>query len=193
LQYIIFVDDYDNDDDETVIYTAPVPEEDANYLRQVVTTLRPLSDDEYLNGPAVCLETMAKYSYVLDGNDLYWLVEWEPGLLVVRFRPNESMAWTAVNSPIPNFGGREAPQEEIDAYDDTAPNPQYNLIFRPWDAQLDEEYRTYLGFVPAEDDINTRFDNATDLLKRCPRKSAKNGWINAKKISKNGFLLPNKK
>jgi hypothetical protein len=165
MQYIIFVPDYDNGDDETVIYTAPVSEEEADYLRQVVSKLRPLSDDEYLNGPAVCLETMAKYSYVLDGNDLYWLVEWEPGLIVVRFRPNESMAWVALNSSVPNFGGREAPQDEIDAYDDTAPNPQYNLIFDPFDAQLDREDEkdwADSGFTRADDDINTRFDNATD-------------------------------
>jgi hypothetical protein len=168
MQYLIFVDDEDSDnfgdeqDDETVIYTAPVPEEDANYLRQAITALRPLSDDEYLNGPVVCLETMARYSYVLDGNDLYWLIEWEPGLLVVRFRPNEGMAWTAVRSPVPNFGGREASESEMDAYDEDAPNPQYNLIFRPWDAQLDSEERETNGFVLADEETNARFDNATD-------------------------------
>jgi hypothetical protein len=165
MQYLIFVDDdidNDSDDDETVIYAAPVPEEDASYLRQVVTTLRPLSDKEYLNGPVVCLETMAKYSYVLDGNDLYWLVEWEPGLLVVRFRPDGTMAWTAARSPVPDFGGREASEAEIDAYDEDAPNPQYNLIFDPLDTQLEAEDLADCGFVPADDDINTRFDNATD-------------------------------
>jgi hypothetical protein len=159
MQYVNFV--YE-DDDKPTLHTGPVPDSDAAYLRQAAAHLKPLSDDQYMTGPACILGTMAKYSYVLDEQDLYWCVEWDPGLLVVRMSPGKELQWVALRSPIPNFGGREPLPEDGDPddYDDTADNPQYNLIFTPWDAQYDEEYREWKSFVPANDDVRARFESA---------------------------------
>jgi hypothetical protein len=46
---------------------------------------------------------------------------------------------------------------EID-YDDD--NPQYNLIFTPWDAQFDEQNREWGSFVPANEEVKARFESA---------------------------------
>src|SRR5690242_6792961 len=102
MQYVIFV--Y-TENGEGVPHTAPVPDSDAEYLRRAALTMRPLSDEEYSNGPLCILHTLAKYSYVLDGSDVYWCVEWEPGLIAVRFSPDGAMQWTALRSPVPDFGG----------------------------------------------------------------------------------------
>lgn len=161
MQYVNFV--Y-GDDDECTLHTAPVAVEDAEYLARVVETLRPLSDEDYMDGPAVVLQTLAKYSYVLEGSTLYWCVEWEPGFLVVRFAPDEPLAWTAIRSPNPGFAGREATEEEWDAFDEDAENPQYNLIFVPWDAQFDEQDREWGAFVPAADDVESRFEKALERV-----------------------------
>ena len=157
MQYVNFV--Y-GEDDETELNTAPVPVDDAAYLQRVIAELRPLSDEEYMTGPAVILHTMAKYSYVLSGDVLYWCVEWDPGLIVIRFSPDEDMSWVAVRSPVPNFGGREANQSDWDAYDVEAENPQYNLIFDPWDAQFDDQQRIWKSFVPVDSDVQGRFQRA---------------------------------
>jgi len=149
-----------SDGDQAVMHTAPVPSDDATYLRRVITMLRPLSDEDYLNGPAVVLHTPAKSSYILDGDALYWCVEWDPGLIVIRFLPHESMAWAAIRSPAPGFGGREATAAEWDDYDEDAENPQYNLIFDPCDAQFDAEHREWRSFVPADSGVRTRFERA---------------------------------
>src|SRR5262245_61781520 len=135
MQYVNFV--YEGDDDPT-LHTGPVPENDAAYLRRAAAHLRTLSDEDYMTGPACILHTLAKYSYVLDDQDLYWCVEWPPGLLVVRMAPGKGLEWVALRSPVPNFGGREPLPEDGDPgeYDEDN-NPQYNLIFTPWDAQYD--------------------------------------------------------
>jgi hypothetical protein len=54
--------------------------------------MRPLSEQEYRSGSAKILSTAARYSYVLDGSVVYWGMEWEPGLVVVRFAPDTSLA-----------------------------------------------------------------------------------------------------
>jgi hypothetical protein len=144
------------EDDETELNTAPVPDTDADYLRRIARELRPLSDEEYMTGPAVVLHTMAKYSYVLAGDDLFWCIEWGPGLLVIRFSSGE-IAWAVIRSPVPNFGGRDADKAEWDTYDVEADNPQYNLIFDPWDAQFDDQQRVWKSFVPADEDVKNRF------------------------------------
>lgn len=51
------------------------------------------------------------------------------------------MSWCALRSPNPNFGGREASEAELDAYDEDEPNPQYNLVFDAWDPEVDPELR----------------------------------------------------
>lgn len=157
MQYIIHV--Y-GEGDQYELYSGPVPEQDAGYLRRIDDKLRPLSDEEYMTGPAVLLHTMAKTSYVLDGERLYWCSEWDPGLIVVRFSPDGELAWSAIRSPVPDFGGRDATEEELENYDEDAENPQYNLIFDPWDAQFDAQEREWKSFVPAPEEAQTRFENA---------------------------------
>jgi len=159
MNYIIFVEK----DDESMMFHAPVPEENAAYLRdRVAPTLRPLRDEAYMLGPAVILKTLARYSYVLDEHDLYWCAEWDPGLLVVRFSPNHSMAWTAIRSPVPAFGGRTPKQEDLDSYDETAVNHQYRLVFDPWDAQLDERIREWRSFKPVDEEARRAYRAAID-------------------------------
>jgi hypothetical protein len=137
---MLYVIDAFGEDDETTTMTRPVDEADAEYLREkVVPVLQPLSVDEYSSGPAAILGTGAPYSYVLDGAVVHWCVEWAPGLLVIRFAPDGEMAWAALKSPNPGFAGREATEEEWDAYDEDAENPQYNLVFNAWDDIFDQD------------------------------------------------------
>lgn len=163
MQYLIFVC---RDDDDPIMYTAPVASGDAAYLQRITAEFRPLSEEDYLNGPAVVLETAARYSYVLSGQELFGCVEWGPGLIVVRFSPNEELAWAAIRSPVPNFGGREADDAEWHDYDEDADNPQYNLVFVPWDAQFDAQKREWNSFVPADSDVRSRFRNAVARVDR---------------------------
>jgi hypothetical protein len=142
-QYVIFLDE--------VMLAAPLEEGDSNYLRSgVLPHLSPLSDEEYMQGPAVILHTLARYSYILWRKDVYWCSEWEPGLIVVRFSPDGGMVWAALRSPIPNFGGRRPTAEDRRNYDPDAENHQYNLVFNAWDAQFDEDWRKWRSFERAE-------------------------------------------
>jgi hypothetical protein len=152
-----------------VMHTAPVSEDDARFLRErVLPTLQALDDETYLDGPAMILHTGARFSYVLDGDDLLWCVEWEPGLLVVRFSPDGRMAWTALRSPVPGFGGRKPLKQDLERYDEDADDPQYNLVFHAWDAQFDEFSRTHFAFVPASEDAQRRY--AAGLRAACQRR-----------------------
>ncbi|AIR89025.1 hypothetical protein LK03_06960 [Pseudomonas cremoricolorata] len=119
-----------------------------------------MSDREYLDGPAAVLHTGARYSYILSGEDIYWCVEWEPGLVVVKHSPYGSMAWTALRSPVPNFGGRPASEVEMAQFDEDDENPQYNLVFRSWDAQFDEDHRAWGAFEPASPSEAAAFNAA---------------------------------
>src|SRR5262245_54611119 len=114
MQYVNFV--FEDSDDPT-LHMGPVPDSDATYLRRAAAHLNPLSDEQYMTGPAVILHTLAKYSYVLDGNELFWCIEWDPGLIIVKMVPNAEMEWVALSSPIPNFGGREPLPEDGDPDD----------------------------------------------------------------------------
>ena len=156
--YINFV--YEGDDDPK-LYTGPVPENDAAYLREAANYFRPLSDVDYMSGPACILHTLAKFSYVLDDQDLYWCVEWPPGLLVFRMSPEKELQWVALRSPVPNFGGRVPLPEDGDPDEyHFGDNPQYRLIFTPWDAQYDTDDRELGEFVPADTQVKSRFENA---------------------------------
>jgi hypothetical protein len=103
---------------------------------------------------------MARYSYILDGEIVYWCCEWKPGLLVIRFSPDRKLQWAAIRSPNPGFGGREATEEELEAWQNSEdePNHQYNLVFTAWDAQFDEMDRE--GWPPATDEIRDRYELA---------------------------------
>lgn len=144
--------------DEPVVWSRSIPPREEAYLcTAVFPVMRPLSEKEYRLGPAKIWTTAARYSYVLDGADVYWCVEWEPGLLVVRFAPDGSLALTTLRSPNPQFGGREATDDELDNYDEDNEEQtrQYNLIFNAWDAQFDREER--IDWEIADDETKRRF------------------------------------
>ena len=67
MQYVNFVF---GDEDESVMHTAPVAADDAGYLKRISAVLRPLSEEDYMKGPAVIMHTAAKYSYVLNDLDV---------------------------------------------------------------------------------------------------------------------------
>jgi hypothetical protein len=141
--YVIFVDE--------AMLTAPLEKSDFRYfLNGILPNLRPISDEDYTQGPAVIIHTLARYSYIVYREDVYWCSEWDPGLIVVRFSPDGSMAWTALRSPIPNFGGRKTRADDLRDYDEDAVNHQYNLVFRAWDAQFDELCREWRAFQRAD-------------------------------------------
>jgi hypothetical protein len=157
-RYVIYVD---QDEEERVMMTAPLAERDRRYFTEgIIPALRPMSDEEYKNGPMVVLHTMAKFSYVLHDRDVYWCVEWQPGLIVVRFSPGGTFAAAALRSPNPGFGGREPTEEDLANYDEDAENPQYNLIFDAWDAQFDSDTLKWNGFERAGEEAAQIFDAA---------------------------------
>ncbi len=157
MDYIIYVHDSQG---EEVMHVAPVPAEDSAYLEKVIQELRPLSDDDYADGVAAILSSEAPQSYVLSGTDVLWCMEWDPGLIVVRLSPDQTMDWAAVRSTIPDFGGRPATEKELAEFDEDAPDPQYNLVFNPWDAQSEADERQAHSFVPADEDVESRFADA---------------------------------
>ena len=115
MQYILFVDEGADraEADKPTWWARTVPPGEEAYLRALVfPTMRLLSPEDYRSGPATMRNTAARWSYVLDGSVVYWCVEWEPGLVVVRFTPDGSLAWAQIRSPNPQFGGREATEEE---------------------------------------------------------------------------------
>ncbi|RYG26754.1 hypothetical protein EON82_02115 [bacterium] len=163
MKYIIFVFEGTDPEEpgERTLWSLTVAPGEQAYLREsVFPAMRPLSDAEYRTGPAKILGTAARYSYVLDGDVVYWCVEWEPGLVVLRFAPGESLAIAELRSPNPEFGGRAATEEELDKYDEDNEEEahQYKLVFDAWDAQFDEEEREEWEVV--DDETERRFDAA---------------------------------
>lgn len=163
MNYIIFI--YEGTDPadpgNPAFWSTSVPPAEEAYLREaVIPTMRLLSVEEYKEGPAKILSTAARYSYVLDGDVVYWCIEWEPGLVVVRFAPDGLMAMAEMRSPNPEFGGREATEEELESYDeeDEERLHQYKLVFDAWDAQFDEDERE--DWELADDDTKGRFHAA---------------------------------
>ncbi len=157
MQYVILVEQKRQ---APAMYTAEVDQDDAAYLRKAAQTLRPLSSEEYMRGPAAILHMLARYSYVLDGQDVYWCVEWTPGMIVIKFSRQGQMQWTALRSPVPDFGGKKPSPEDLAAYDKNAPNHQVNLIFDPWIAQSDPEDREAKGFRRADANTEALFEAA---------------------------------
>jgi hypothetical protein len=167
MRYIIF----SGTPEEPIPLSHPLRESSEAYLREsVFPALRPLSDDEYVNGPAKLLSTAGRSSYVLDGEDVYWCIEGGAGLVVVKFSPNGSMASAELRSPNPEFGGRKATAEEIENFDEDAENPQYNLVFDAWDAQFDEEELEEWESV--DDHTRSRFETALAHADRLGRETA---------------------
>lgn len=187
MRYLIYAPAQSEQD---VLQEAPVEEADKRYLQAIVQqAMRPLSHEEYMHSLAVLLQTFARSSYILDGDALYWCVEWDPGLIVIRFTPGEAISWAAVRSPIPEFGGRVPLQVDIDAYDDDAENHQYNLVFSAWDAQFSEQEREWLEFGPATETTITAQENALELANQLGRQlearysSTQQQWASACKVN----------
>ena len=163
MKYIIFGDE-DADpvaSGEPVLWSRTVPTGEETYLREsVIPLMLPLSEEGYRSGPARILNTAAHFSYVLDGSVVHWCIEWEPGLVVIRFAPDCLLAWARIRSPNPQFGGREATDAELENYDEDNEEQdcQYRLIFDAWDAQFDPNARK--DWAVADDDTKHRFDAA---------------------------------
>ena len=187
MRYLIYAPAQSEQD---VLQEAPVQEADKRYLQAIVQqAMKPLSDDEYMHSLSVLLQTFARSSYIQDGHSLYWCVEWDPGLLVIKFSPGEAISWAAVRSPIPEFGGRVPLQADIDAYDDEAKNHQYNLVFSAWDAQFSEQEREWLAFIPATENTITAQENALEHANQLGRQlearysSTQQQWASACKAN----------
>jgi len=138
-RYLVFTGEQDT---SLPTLSLPVGEPEAEYLRNtVVPALQPLHQADYIEGAQGILTTMARHSYVLWRECVYWCIEWNPGLLIIEFSPPGDFRWCAFRSPNPEFGGRAATEKELDQYDEDARNPQYNMVFTAWDAQTDEYWR----------------------------------------------------
>ncbi|WP_092021123.1 hypothetical protein [Marinobacter zhejiangensis] len=156
MKYVIWVIE---DDDSEALYTGPVASSDADYLAKVIPLLEPISNAEYRSGLAAILSTAARFSYILLGDDIVWCIEWSPGFIVVKFTPDGQILGAAIRALNPCFGGREATDEELDAFDEDN-NPHYNLIFDPWDAQFEEDYRESGNFQRANEEELARYQSA---------------------------------
>lgn len=158
MKYMIYVKD---EDEQTVLLQAPLDAEDQRYFEQLVLpTLTPISVEDYAHSFAVILHSFARFSYILNSGNVYWCIEWDPGLIVVQFSCDGSLAWTAIRSPIPDFGGRTPLDIDLEKEDEDGENYQYNLIFNAWDAQFDEQLRVRDSFLPATEETIATFETA---------------------------------
>ncbi len=112
---------------------SPLAETDEEYLRRAGEHFVLLTEEQITHGLAVVFQTGARYSYVIDEDELLVCVEWQPGLLIIKVSEQQEFKWVALRSPIPNFGGRVPLPEDgdLDEYDGLD-NPQYNIVFTPW-------------------------------------------------------------
>ncbi len=162
-QYIITVEELEPE--ATTVLAAPLAGDDADYfLAFIKPNLTSLSRDAYSHGPAIFLHTFARYSYVLYDSEVYWITEWSPGLVVVCFSPSGQISWGAFRSRVPNFGGRTPDPEDYLNYSEDDPDPQYNLVFCPWDSQFDAQHRKWNNFSPADDATIEAYRKALDLV-----------------------------
>ena len=155
MKYLIFIEDEK--------FTGPVPDSDSRYLKAVLPHLVPLSTDQYFSGLDVILSTAARYSYVLDDKNLLWCIEWEPRFIVVMLSPKGDISAAAISALNPCFGGREASEKELNEFEEQE-NPQYNLIFDPWDAQFDEDHFNWNKFSVASNSEEISFSEAIKYI-----------------------------
>ena len=138
------------------MWAAEVPAPEVAYLEaEVLPALVPLSAEAYLEGPAAILHTDAPFSYVVRGSGVLWLVAWPPGLLVLHFGADGSMAWTNRAS---------LPEDGED--DDDLRDPHVHLVGDPWSAQLDDQEREWAGFQPASAGVQARWEAAMGEVHR---------------------------
>jgi hypothetical protein len=133
----------------------------ANYLRkEVLPRLKPLSKEDYLYGPAAILGAEPAFSYVVEGSNVYWCVEWDPGLLVIRFDDKGKMAYAALPAINPLFGNRTATLAELKEYEERDHDPQVELVYQGYDAQFEDGDRT--GWVIAGRPFRRTFETAIE-------------------------------
>ncbi|MFY7669766.1 hypothetical protein ACOSP6_01625 [Tenacibaculum sp. MEBiC06402] len=144
MKYIIW------DEDDTPL-SAEVQIQDKEYFkRYVIPNLKPITENDYIEAFSVILHTAARSAYILFDEKCFWLIEWEPGLIILEFQKEEVINFTALRSPIPNFGGREPLEIDIVLEEEEdIDNHQYNLIFNAWDAQFDKQHREWYNFKSA--------------------------------------------
>jgi hypothetical protein len=146
---------------DSIPMTAKVSDLDSDYVKKyVIPSLEQITSNRYTDSFLAILHSYARWSYILYNNKLYWLIEWDPGLIVLEFTENEEIRAVALRSPVPDFGGREAIKDidNPDEYDEDAENPQYNLIFDAWDAQQDEQWQEWNHFEKASNEKTSQFD-----------------------------------
>lgn len=189
--------------DEGLWVAPPGPADIAYFLGAIVPNVRPITREEYADGPMVILSTGARSSYLLHQSHLYWLVEREPGLVVVRFSPTGQFGFTALRSPVPEFGGRSPHPDDVARFDEDAENHQYNLVFHAWDAAFDADLRQDLGFTPADDDTVQQYRAALSpaelvgarLQKRLDTPELREQWLqqaqdNLARMAGDGIRIP---
>lgn len=160
LRYVIWIEDAKG---RRQCQSAPVEAREAEYLRRhALPTLRVVDRETYVQCFAAVLSTAQRSSYILDGTDAIWCLEWKPGLLVMRFSPDGAMAGTALRSPR-RFFGRPAssltPEERLEQERerDGDPPEQSRLVFDAWDAQFDRDVRRWGGFEEAPASLVSRY------------------------------------
>lgn len=172
MRYVIFAPFAGNEGD-AYMQTAPLPEATEKYLRDfIIPHLKEVDQDLYSDGFAAIHRSFARFSYVLDGETVLWSIEWDPGLLVVRFHPGGHFEAQAFRSPFPAFGGRKPLEEDLLAYDDAEPNHQYDLVFDSWDAQFEQYWRDYRGFKTASESEQHRFELAMEAANQLTEQAA---------------------
>ncbi|WP_298781422.1 hypothetical protein [uncultured Polaribacter sp.] len=182
MKYIIW-------DKENNPLTAQVSILDKKYFKDyILSNLKPINEIKYIEGFSALLHTLAKSSYILFNENLYWIVEWNPGLIILEMNKKEKMSFTALRSPNPKFGGRKPLEiDKKNIYDEDAENHQYNLIFNAWDAQFDKRHQEWNNFEPAHKDEVKLFHDCLkyvnklgDLTQSKFEKDFKNYFENAK-------------
>ncbi|PHS31842.1 MAG: hypothetical protein COA95_04975 [Methylophaga sp.] len=96
---------------------------------------------------------MARWSYILYKEKIYWCIEWDPSLIVLEIQQNGVLQAVSMRDPRPSFGGRVPLQADLEFqvdYEDYE-NHQYNLIFNAWDSQYEEQERKWMKFESVKD------------------------------------------
>lgn len=186
MKYLIFAN---ADADQPMV--GPVPEAEAEYFNEARVTLKEIGEEGFRSTFAPLFISAAKISYILDGDSFFALFEWNPGLIILSVK-GRKFKWTALRSPVPDFGGREPlPEDKADDFDEDEPNPQYDLIFGPWDAQFDEEYREDGEFVEASKEDCAPYQAAMTTLEPMfvDAEANQNTWDRIEALAGEGIRL----
>ena len=137
MKYLIWVTEKDNSEK---MYAAPVDKIDSDYFKREVTSyLKPISQAFYCQSFCAILQTLSRWSYVLYNEKLYWCILWgTSGLIVLEFQDDGTIQGVALRSPHKDEHWNDGIYE----------NHQYNLVYTAWDAQFEEEKRTWKNFKP---------------------------------------------